>query len=223
MRFLILIFVFIAVSCKSFQYRQSADNSLPELGNLGIYTTYLLGNDYQPKTIANLNKPIRLQWEEIKLQKREIFTKKDSLSPPQKDSTLITFEILDKVGLLEQMNADKDLMKYLRKNEKYKLVSEVTVYFPEAILQQIQSSDEVYLSQSKAKTLSLSLLKNNKVFNQIEFSDGKIVKFKTTEFCWGLNRRRESEIFDLVPDGTECSGDTYKKAKKAEKKNEFKF
>lgn len=223
MRFLILISLLIFASCKPIQYRQTTDVSLPELGTLGIYTTYLLGNDYQPKTIANLNKPIRLQWEEIKLQKREIFTKKDTLSPPQKDSTLITIKILDKVGLLEQMNADRDLMKYLRKNEKYKLVSQITVHFPETILQLVQSSDEIYLTQSKAKTLSLSLLKNNKIFNQIEFTDGKIVKFKTSEFCWGLDKRRELDIFDLVPEGTECSGETYKSVKKVEKKNEFKF
>lgn len=196
---------------------------LPELGTLGIYTTYLLGNDYQPKTITNLSKSIRLQWEETTLQKREIFVKEDSLSPSQKDSILITFEVLDKVGLLEQMNADKDLMKYLRKNEKYRLVSQVTVHFPEAVLKQIRSSDEIYLTKTKAKTLSLSLLRNNKSIDQIEFIEGKIVKFKTSSFCWALNKRREPEIFDLVPEGTECQGETYRTAKKAEKKNEFKF
>jgi hypothetical protein len=66
-------------------------------------------------------------------------------------------------------------------------------------------------------------LTENKIFDQVEFTDGKIVKFKTSEFCWGLNKRREPEIFDLVPEGTECSGDTYKSAKKVVKKNEFKF
>lgn len=218
----ILLFV-VVVSCKPIQYRHSTDISLPELGTLGIYTSYLLGNDYQPKTITNLSDPIRLQWEAITIQKREIFTKKDTLITSQKDSILISFEILDNVGLLKQINADKELMKYLRKNEKYKLVSEVTVHFPDNILQQIQSSDEIYLTQNKAKTLSLNLLKNNKVSSQIEFTDGKIVKFKTSEFCWALNKRREPEIFDLVPEGTECSGDTYKSAKKVEKKNEFKF
>lgn len=223
MRILFLVALITIVSCKPLFYRQSTDTSLPELGTMGIYTSYLLGYDYQPKTIANLTNPVRLKWEEIKIKKREIFIKKDSLSPPLKDSILISFEILDKVGMLKQMNVDKELMKYLRKNEKYKLVSQVTVHFPDNILQEIQSSDEVYLIQSKTKTLSLSLLKNNKIFNQIEFTDGKMVKFKTTEFCWGLNKRREPEIFDLVPEGTECNGDTYKSAKKVEKKNEFKF
>lgn len=217
------VFFILIVSCKPIQFRQAKDVALPELGAIGIYTSYLLGNDYQPKAITNLTEPVRLQWEEIKIKKRGIFIKKDSLSPLQKDSMLISFEILDKIGLLKQMNTDKDLMKYLRKNEKYKLVSKVTVHFPDNILQQVQSSDEIYLNQSKAKTLSLNLLKNNMVFTQIEFTDGKIVKFKTTEFCWGLNKRREPEIFDLIPEGSECSGETYKTAKKAEKKNEFKF
>jgi hypothetical protein len=101
--------------------------------------------------------------------------------------------------------------------------SQVTVHFPNSILKEIASSDEIYLIQNRAKTLSLSLLTENKIFDQVEFTDGKIVKFKTSEFCWGLNKRREPEIFDLVPEGTECSGDTYKSAKKVVKKNEFKF
>jgi hypothetical protein len=223
LRFTILAFLFILASCKPIQYKKSTDISLPELGTVGIYTTYLLGNDYQPKTLANLSEPVRLQWEETKIQKRDLFIKVDSLSSKHKDSTLISFEVLDKVGLLKQMNADKDLMKYLRKNEKYKLVTQVTVHFPNSILKEIASSDEIYLIQNRAKTLSLSLLTENKIFDQVEFTDGKIVKFKTSEFCWGLNKRREPEIFDLVPEGTECSGDTYKSAKKVVKKNEFKF
>lgn len=223
MRFLILITLLSFAYCKPIQYRQTTNVSLPELGTLGIYTSYLLGNDYQPKTIANLTDPVRLQWEAITLQKREIFIKKDSLARPQKDSTLISLEILDKVGLLNQVNADKDLMKYLRKNEKYKLVSQITVHFSAEILQQIRSSDEIYLAQTKAKTLSLSLLKDNKVFDQIEFTQGKIVRFRTFAFCWALNKRREPEIFDLMPEGNECQGETYRTAKKAEKKSEFKF
>lgn len=218
-----LLLIVIAVSCKPIQYRQSTDVSLPELGALGIYTSYLLGNDYQPKTIINLSDPVRLQWEQIKIQKRGIFVRKDSLNPRPIDSILITFEILDKVGMLRQMNTDKELMKYLRKNENYTLVSQVTIHFPETILQQIKTSDEIYLTQTKAKTLSLSLLKNSKILTQVEFTDGKIVKFKISEFCWGMNRRRVPEIFDLVPEGTECNGDTYKTARKVVKKNEFKF
>src|SRR5690606_35567785 len=102
------------VSCKPIQYKLHQCVSLPELGTLGIYTSYLLENDYQPKTVISLSDPVRLKWEETKISKREIFTKNDSLTYPQKDSTLISFEILDKVGLLKQINADKDLMKYLR-------------------------------------------------------------------------------------------------------------
>lgn len=223
MRFFILAFLFFLASCKPIQYKQSTDTSLPELGVLGIYTNYLLGKDYQPKTIISLSEPVRLQWEVTKIQKRKIFVEKDSLNPLRKDSTLVRFEILDKVGLMTQVNADKELMKYLRKNEGYKLVAEVTIHFPTNILKEIEASDEIYLMQDKSKTLSLSLLKDNKIFNQIEFTDGKIVKFKISEFCWGMNRRREPEIFDLVPEGTECSGDTYKTARKVVKKNEFKF
>lgn len=223
MRIFILVLFFIVTACKPIQYKEAVDITFPELGTLGIYITYMLGTDYQPKTTINLSEPIRLQKEEISIQKRRVFIKKDSLQSPLRDSTLINFEILDKIGLITQLNADKDLMKYLRKNESYKLVSHVTVHFPSTILMEIKSSDEIYLTQNKTKTLSLTLFKDNKAYQQVEFSSGKIVRFKTSEFCWGLNRRREPEIFDLIPDGTECGSNTYKTANKVEKKNEFKF
>jgi hypothetical protein len=90
-------------------------------------------------------------------------------------------------------------------------------------LNKLRNSDELYLIQNKEKTLSLELRKENKSIGFVEFVEGKIVDFKTSDFCWGLNKRRETEIFDLVPEGSNCNGDTYKTAEKVEKKNKFKF
>ena len=87
----------------------------------------------------------------------------------------------------------------------------------------IRASDELYLAQNKEKTLSIELRKDDKSIGDIEFVQGRIVNFHTSDFCWGLNKRREAVVFDIVPTGSSCSKETFKTAKKAEKKNEFKF
>lgn len=196
---------------------------MPDLGTIGVNSIYLLDKNYQPKTIATLNSPIRLIIDEVKIEEREFFKKKDSLNLRQLDSTLVTIQIVDKVLLAQELSANKDLLKHLKKADNYSIVSEVTIHFPKTVLSKIRTSDELYLVQNKEKTLSLELRKDNKSIGNVEFEQGRIVDFKTSNFCWGLNRRREAEVFDIIPAGSSCSKETYKSAKMAEKKNEFKF
>lgn len=200
------------------------DKSLPELGTIGVYTEYLLEDNYQPKTVVNLAKPVRLKIEFIKVEQRDIFRKKDSLGLTKGlDSSLVSIEILDKFSMLQQINADKELLKYLEKSDGYKLVSEVILNFPTSTLKTILNSEEAYLVQNKQKTLSIELRNKNKLITTVEFNDGKIIDFSTSEFCWGLNKRKVIEIFDLVPNGSNCSSGLFKSAKKVKKKNEFNF
>jgi hypothetical protein len=214
------IFVF---SCSSLKYNSSTKKFLPELGEIGVYKSYLLDHNYQSKTVTFVGDPVRLKVEEITVKEREIFKKNDSPANIGMDSTLISIEVLDKISIIQQINSNKDLLKHLKKTDNYRLVSKVVVHFSNDIMDSILSSEEIYLIQNRQNTLSLELRKNNKAISQIEFSEGIIVDFNALDFCWGLNKRREAEIFDIVPVGSNCNGDTYKTAKKVEKKNEFKF
>jgi len=218
--YLLLLISF--VSCGTIKYKKTSTESLPELGTIGAYTNFLTGKDYQPKTVVNLTNPIRLSYKEILIKKRTYFNKKDS-TVIVKDSILLSFEILDKISLVKQLNSDKELLKYVSKSKNYSLVSQVTIHFPDSIYTTINKADELYLIQNKQKTLSLELRKNNKVFDQIEFTEGSIVSYKALEFCWGQNKRRELEIFDLVSKGSKCGKETNTSIKKVKKKNEFKY
>ncbi|PHS65758.1 MAG: hypothetical protein COB12_06715 [Flavobacterium sp.] len=218
-----LLFIVLVTACSSVKYKSSPTKKLPELGTIGVFTNFLLKKEQQTKTVVSLSDPIRLHFEEIQISKRQIIPNKDSLQAPKKDSTLISFEILDKVALVGQLNRDKELLKYLLKTTHYKIVTKVTMQFSKELLTDIQKADEIYLLQNKQKTLSLELRKNNKPFQVIEFTDGNIISFKALEFCWGQNKRRDIEIFNLVPNGSSCGEDTYTSVKKVKKKNEFKF
>jgi len=218
-----LLLLLTLFSCGTIKYKSTTAENLPELGTIGIFTNYLLEKDHQPKTVVSLSTPIRLSYKGISIKERELFNKKDPLKIIPKDSTLISFEILDKISLIKQLNADNELLKYLTKACNYKIVSQVTLHFPDSVNSRIKKADEVYLIQRKQNTLSLELRKNNKTFDWVEFTDGTIVNFKALEFCWGQNKRRDLEIFDLVSSGSNCGEDTYKSVKKVKKKNEFKF
>ncbi len=223
MRLLYLLLLLTVVSCGTIKYKSTTTENLPELGTIGVFTNYLLEKDHQSKTVVSLSNPIRLSYRDISIKERELFNKKDSLKTIPKDSTLISFEVLDKISLVKQLNADASLLKYLTKASNYKMVSQVTIHFSDSVYSRIKKADEVYLMQRKQNTLSLELRKANKAFDWVEFTDGTIVSFKALEFCWGQNRRRDLEIFDLVTSGSNCGEDTYTSVKKVKKKNEFKF
>jgi len=223
LKYISLLIILVLFSCKPLQYVNKTDKVLPELGTFGVYSNYLLDNSHIPKSVVALKNPVRLKVQEIKVEKRAIFNRRDSLQASQKDSSLVSIEILDNISLISQLNKDKDLLEYLKKGENYSIVSKTKIHFPTSILQTIQSADEYYLVQNKEKTLSIELRQNNNLLEVIDFSDGKIVDIKVSDFCWGQNKKRKIEIFDFVPKGTSCNKNTYKSAQKAKKKNEFKF
>ena len=210
----------LMASCTTLQYKQQEQKVLPELGTIGMYADYLLENDHQSKTVVSLTEPVRLQVSEVRISKRELFTKEGETKA---DSIHLSLEILDKIGLVHQMNSNLELLKYLKRADGYELVTQVNVYFPAEIRSQITASDEVYLVQNKERTLSLELRNDNVIAGTVEFTQGNITRFKAASFCWGKGDRGRIEIFDLIPSGAACSEDTYRTARKAEKKNEFKF
>jgi len=211
------------LSCKSIQHKQDKAVQLPELGSIGLYEDYALENRALTKTIPSLTQGVRLQVETIKVSKRNLFTKKDSILTTKKDSLLFSFQLLDPLGMINQLNKDRELMSYLKKGDAYRMVTQITTHLPDNKIASLENADEVYLVQHKEKTLSLELRKENKAFESIEFNEGTITSYKASQFCWGTKKGFRVEILDLVPVGSPCSSQTYTTAKKAARKTEFKF
>lgn len=222
MKALILVVAVLFFSCNTLEYKNTVQKKLPELGTIGVFETYVLQNKRNAKTVCNITSALRLNVTTIDVSKRRIFAKKDSISKPQKDSTLVSLEILDKISLIGQINKNKELFKYLKKGENLRVVTSVTVNYPEEILSEINTSDEFYLIQNKEKTLSIELRKNGKALKVIEFTDGNIVNFKASQFCWG-SAGYKVEILDLVAVDDVCGSGTYGSARRAERKNEIRF
>lgn len=221
---LLLFFILcLLISCNSLKHTTQVKKALPELGTIGVYETFLLGTNYQPKTVISLSESVKLHLEKIKIEPRQLLIKRDSIQKPKQDSTHVTLEILDKLRVINEINSNPTLLRYLMETNQNRLVSQVRINFPKPILNQLLAAEEVYLIQNRQKTLSLELRSGNQKTGQVEFSEGTIVDFQTSEFCWGQNERRKIVVFDLVPMGSQCSETSFKSVKKVKKKNEFKF
>ena len=216
----IILFLVLA-SCKSVQYKQEREVRLPELASIGLYEDYAFENRSRTQTIPTLNKPVRVQVEKIKITKRQIFSNDEDIS--KHDSIVYSIKILDQLGLMDQINADRNLLNFLKNGDSYRVVSSIELHIPKDIQNQIDKADEYYLIQEKEKTLSLELRKENERFTAVDFADGIIVNYTASQLCWGTKKGFRVEVLDIVPIGEPCSSETYSTAKKAKRKTEFKF
>lgn len=217
---IIFIITCLLIGCNTIKYNKKTNQKLPEIGTIGNFKNLLLEDTQVSKTILPLQEAIVLKTEFIEETKRKLFTK-DSL--PQKIKTSIKFSIIDKIGVINQINDNHKLLENLKLTPQNKIVTEVTIEFPKTIENTILQADEVYLIKEKESTLSLQLRNNNKIIQTISFSEGTIIDFGVSQFCWGKNSRNKIEIFDLVPSNSSCGEELYHSATKAKKKTEFKF
>ena len=219
------LYVFLLVlfgACNTLKYTSTTQKALPELGTIGVFKEFALHHSYEGKSVVLLDQPLRLQWREMKITERNLFKKSDS-SARKVDSTLLVIEVLDKLGLAQQLNQNTASLEFLKKAEDCQIITGLTLFYAEEILHTFREADEAYLIQNKEKTLSIELRRENNYLATVEFASGEIKSIEKSSFCWGQNKRRDIVIFDLVPSGSSCTNDTYRTARQAKKKNEFKF
>jgi len=213
--YFLLLIIGCFSSCSTLKYTSSVDEKLPELGSVGLFKSYALGDVNQSKGIVNLAQPILLRIEKIKIAPRDLFKSKDSVKVRTKDSTLIRLSIVDNVSLLQQLNSDQSMMNYLKQSQNNSVVTSITLDVNSLEMDQLMRADELYLVKNRETTLSVEMRDNGSKKSTFEFSQGIIVSYNSSEFCWGQNRKNRLEIFDLVPNGNSCNDNLYKTAKKA--------
>ena len=212
----------LLAGCSSLKYSTAVLEDSPELITIGEFKKYATDSYANPKGMITLSSPLRLKTQKIVLKKRSLFSN-DSLRNIQQDSVLISFEILDKFALIEQMKTSQTTSAFLKQNPKESIVTKISMSLPEYLQQRVMECDEVYLIQNQRNSHSITLYKNNTLIETISFADGAIVNFETSSFCWGQNKKRRIEIFDLVDKRHTCDGGLYKSANKAKKAHELSF
>jgi hypothetical protein len=211
------------MGCSTIQFKEKTNLNLPALGTIGVFKDYSLQKITHQKTITSLSSPVRLSSEKIKISPRALFVKKESKPKRAKDSTLISFKIMDQVNLLQQINENKELFSFLKNTNNHSIVTEITMSLSTKLLDALDNADELYLVHRKESTLSIELRKDRKKVGMIEFDEGEIVDYEVSNFCWGTPKGFKVAIIDLIPKGASCGDNLYSSSKKAGRINEIGF
>lgn len=224
LKYLLVPAVLLVFGCSQLKYKKSIQTKLPELATIGVFEKYPLGDVASSKSVPVLSVPIRVKMELSDVKERQWYSlvKNDTVSK-RLDSTLVSFTILDQFGLINQVNENKSLVEFLKSREEFKIITGVEMFFQEEVLNSLNKSEEVFLSTKRNGILSFDLKKDNKIFKQLEFTEGSIVEFTASNFCWGTPKGYKVKIIDLVENGKGCGENGYLSFKRAQNKTEIKF
>ena len=231
--------VFIS-GCKTISVqhqKQQLAVSVPELGSVGMEEGNLLHNNFQQVGMPELSQKIRIQAKRIPFDKNSYKAYAKYLEEAGQESPLqfsdslpqkpiyLHLSVMDRIGIKEALNQPKNkaLLSYLENDKAYKIVSEITTVVKPELLQSFSEAEEVYLVQKGISKLGLELIKDGKVFREVNFSALSPFAYQLSSFCWGENYKHQT-VIEAIVDGNPCPKNTYKKAHKIEKKKDvFRF
>lgn len=201
------------VGCSSLHYKKTTQESLPSLASIGDFKSYVLDTSIENSGVLKVSTPIKISVSKISINKRNFLTKKKQKTEEKLDSTQIKLTIIDKLSLLDQIKDNKDLLTFLKINSSQKIVTDVIIQFPNDIMNTLLEAEEVYLVQNKQTTLSLEIRKNNKRKQLVEFSEGIILNYEASYFCWGALNNQKIRLVDVSNNCSDGSSKSYKKVK----------
>lgn len=233
---IIILLVFV-ISCKTVlvnKQPQKIASSALELGIIGTTKSNMRINNFEINAIPQLNHKIRVMANEVTFnkssykayKKARLFQGKENRvnyidSLPNKP-TFITFEIIDKVTLLNELNsnANAPVVNYLKTEPKAKIITTISVVFDLNTIKDIKQAEEVYISNVKYKKYDLELYKRGKLYKTIELTKGTIFTYKLSSFCWGENNKHQPILLIIIGEHSKCRNKTFKSYQDVERKKE---
>ncbi|MDY7394238.1 hypothetical protein UMM65_03220 [Aureibaculum sp. 2210JD6-5] len=236
-KMLLLCMVLLWVSCKTVQVNQLAQKTtkiVVELGTIGEVNKKLETTVFQTTAVPNYQQKIRISANIVAFN-NNTFNAYAKAATQQHQKIKVTYidsvankpgyanlQILDKVQLINELNAahNKGVNAYLQNTKNNVLVTKVSAYFDSIDLQNISQAEEVYLINNKPQKYSLELVKNGKVFSNIDVSKAVPFAYRTSAFCWKKERGQIS-IANLVKQNESCARETYRNVAKLNKKIDY--
>lgn len=229
----IIILLVILVSCKTVYVKkdqQKAASSNLELATIGENKPNLQINSFEVHAIPKLSQKIRVNATLLEFSKATYRAfKKATKFQGNKNNvkyidslvnkpTFVELNIMDKVTLLEVLNKslNAEIIDYLKYTPKAKIVTTISIVFDLKEQNEINQSDEIYISNSKNKKYNLELYKNKKLVTTIDFSKGTVLSYKLSTFCWAKNNKNGIGIVKIIDNNSKCTINTSKRYQKLE-------
>lgn len=207
--------------------------AITEIGSVGeAKSLFKLKNDFKTKAFPKLESKIRVAIEIVPFTKKlnEIYAVKAKYSQGQSKITysdslpvkpeIVTVNIMDVAGFVSQLNAEdnKEVYRFIYDTKKSKLISGISVVLPQEDITKIKQADTYYLSNNQDEKYIVQLYKQGKKTEKIDITQGTVVAYKLSNFCWNVTERGKWYIADIVEECSSCKGNT--KAFVSKKKKE---
>lgn len=241
-RLLTILFFFLLISsCKTVhikQDQQKLTNYPVTIGSIGEDRNFVIQKDYKTTAYPGYKKQIKIETQVVPFNKATFsaFQKARALQNAKVtiayvDSlsikpAFLNIRLSDRVAVINNMITvvNQDTFEYIKNKEKAHIVTSISVALEAKTILEIQNADEVFLSTYGVKNYVLKLYTNKKVVKTINFNDGVIFSYKTSNFCWKQDDKYRVQIIDIVESNKSCPKKSYRSAKRANKKiNYYKF
>ncbi len=238
---IVLCLILLFSNCKTVSVNQEVQkttNNQVVLASIGLQKNNVLQTDFNNTAIPAYAKPIKVFVSTISFDKKtyKAFTEAGQSQQPTFKITYIdslpnkpkfvSLKIADRVNLIQMLNSKEnaEVKNYLTNKEDANVITSVSLALSEQMLNEVMQSNKMFLIQDGLKNYALQLYKNNKPIKTVQFSEGVIFAYRTSNCCWQENEKHQINIVDLVDGQNSCPNKTYKSAKRAKKKvNYFKF
>ncbi len=228
-------------SCKTLSINEVSQTNTTQqvtLGSIGLEKDFILQSEFNNTSIPAYNEPIKVSLMVTPFNKQtfKAFTKAKALQSAnvtvnyvdsiKRKPHYVKLQIADKVAVIDALNAEENsaVKTYLSHNAYANILMNLSMALNQIDLEAITKADAVFLVEKGYKTYVLQLYTNAVKTQTIPFNQGVIFAFKGSNCCWQANKRHKLDIVDLVTEFNSCPHNTYRSAKRTEKKiNSFKF
>jgi len=221
-----MLLAFVLFSCAPLHDLQAPKLDAPFLGSLGKEDHTLVQSNFKQIGQPILNQPLVLSVQEIPFKKSSfksyrnnkarndanpIVLPSDSIPTP---STYLKFEIKDKIGCINQLNAPENIevRTYLSKDSNCKLVSTISMVLDQERVGDIRNAEALFLSTDSNGLLSIALINGNRK-EKIRLAVSEIFEYGLLSFCWGTDTYGNAKI-QTLNDQNSCPKGTVNKAQK---------
>lgn len=240
-RFCYLLFLLLLLGCKTVTIdggKLKITNQNLILGTVGDAAHSVFQDDYKNVAFPKYSTPIRVQALLIPFNNSSygFFLKANERQPKQLhmpfSDTLsikpnyLKLEIIDRLEVVNSLNnnTNTEVFNLLKTNKELHVITSMALALDQKDLNSIMEADELFLESSGIKNYSLMLYNDGKLQQQINFNDGVVFAYQTSNCCWKENEKYQLEIVGLVESDDNCPNASYQSAKRAKKDiNYYKF
>lgn len=216
----LFVLALLPASCGPMGHRTKVKENLPSLGSIGEIESYITGMDISLRGTLEIDVPLAISVAPGTRTKWMPFVKKgDSTGPGE----ILEISIVDRYRVIEAVNKDRGLKRFLAANPGHRIVTTVLARFPGNIQRELLDAQGTFLVMGRQGRPYIETHYGDRQNGHIPLSDGKVLGLTASEFCWGNANAYNIEITDLVDAGQACSDGSHKDHKRAKRKSENTF